>query len=302
MFREAICPACREKIQVPDDREKVICMYCGKEILVSEALGKIPEEAPSDTEARKEWIFAELEEIIHRCDRPMRNFKKDSYPDVFNDYYRGCRKLFDEIDAVCGAGSDNRELIGQMVGILTETAKKELEQLHPRGKRSQRQLDYNFLISVYFIPALLKCGKAFSDPFAEQLVEGWNDAFGAMIGKGSYEDINGGFRRKLCYITTAVCENLGKGPDCYELRMLKEYRDRLLNLTLEGKALIAEYYDLAPTIVKRIEKEPDRQELYRRLYNEYLTPCVKAIEERRFADCQNKYQEMVGELKSRFMN
>ena len=39
MFKEGICPKCRETIQVPEDREKILCMYCGQEILVEEALG-----------------------------------------------------------------------------------------------------------------------------------------------------------------------------------------------------------------------------------------------------------------------
>ena len=40
MFKEGTCPICHEKIQVPEDREQIICMFCGKEISVDEALGK----------------------------------------------------------------------------------------------------------------------------------------------------------------------------------------------------------------------------------------------------------------------
>ena len=40
MFKEGICPCCHEKIQVPEDRDQIICMFCGKEISVEEALEK----------------------------------------------------------------------------------------------------------------------------------------------------------------------------------------------------------------------------------------------------------------------
>lgn len=44
MFREGTCPKCHEKIQVPDDREKILCMYCGEEILVARASERDTEE------------------------------------------------------------------------------------------------------------------------------------------------------------------------------------------------------------------------------------------------------------------
>ena len=40
MFKEGTCPKCHEKIQVPEDREQIICMFCGEEIRVADALGE----------------------------------------------------------------------------------------------------------------------------------------------------------------------------------------------------------------------------------------------------------------------
>lgn len=37
-FRSAQCPACKKDIQVPDDAEVAICMYCGQSILVKDAI------------------------------------------------------------------------------------------------------------------------------------------------------------------------------------------------------------------------------------------------------------------------
>jgi hypothetical protein len=37
-FRSAQCPACKKDIQVPDDSDMAICMYCGQSILVKDAI------------------------------------------------------------------------------------------------------------------------------------------------------------------------------------------------------------------------------------------------------------------------
>ena len=37
-FRATQCPACKKDIQVPDDAEMAICMYCGQSILVKDAI------------------------------------------------------------------------------------------------------------------------------------------------------------------------------------------------------------------------------------------------------------------------
>ena len=78
---------------------------------------------------------------------------------------------------------------------------------------------------IYLVPAVRKYPSDFSEPFADQLLAAWNEMFSVNLGKASYEDIAGGFKRKLCYVTTAICESLGKEADCYELRLLKDYRE-----------------------------------------------------------------------------
>ena len=63
-----------------------------------------------------------------------------------------------------------------------------------------------------------------------------------------------------------------------------------------------EYYDIAPTIVKRIGKHPDREGIYRQVYEDYLLPCIRQIEAQDYQACEDGYRQMVLELKERFMN
>ena len=52
-----------------------------------------------------------------------------------------------------------------------------------------------------------------------------------------------------CYITTACVHAKGLSDNCYELQILRMYRDTWLINQKEGKALIGEYYRIAPIII-----------------------------------------------------
>ena len=68
MFKEGTCPICHEKIQVPEDREQIICMFCGKEISVDEALGKEKKEprklGQEEHQEYEDRALARMKELI----------------------------------------------------------------------------------------------------------------------------------------------------------------------------------------------------------------------------------------------
>lgn len=303
MFREGTCPKCREKIQVPDDREQVICMFCGQEIRVDEALTgtDTEEKSPMMSEGYMEEAKSGLSEVIQGCDNPMRDFKKDKYEGKFESYYASHRGLFEAMQLVYEESEDQKAALLEMADYLAAEAERELSSIKSKGRKNQRQMDYNFLLSVYVIPSMLKYPAAFSEPFTDILVETWNRRFQTSIGKARYDEIFGGFRKKLCYITTAVCKSIGAGEAARELAVLKNFRDSYLEATPEGHALVEEYYNIAPTIVKRMERQPEHEGLYRELYEKYLLPCVREIERGEYEQCTARYQEMVLELKEKYI-
>ncbi len=61
------------------------------------------------------------------------------------------------------------------------------------------------------------------------------------------------------------------------------------------------YYDIAPTIVKRINRRPDKAKIYQSLYEDYLLPCIQDIEAQDYEACETRYQEMVLNLKQKYM-
>jgi hypothetical protein len=60
--------------------------------------------------------------------------------------------------------------------------------------------------------------------------------------------------QQSCFLTSACCDVLGLGDDCFELRTLRRYRDDVLANMPEGSAAIAAYYRIAPAVVARLEQ------------------------------------------------
>jgi hypothetical protein len=78
-----------------------------------------------------------------------------------------------------------------------------------------------------------------------------------------------------CFITSACCEALGLGDDCFELRALRRYRDDVLAQEPGGADAIAAYYALAPSILARLPRE-GRKRLLLFIYACYVLPSAVA--------------------------
>ena len=104
-----------------------------------------------------------------------------------------------------------------------------------------------------------------------------------------------------CFITTAVCEYYGKEDDCYELTMFRHFRDTWLLKQADGKKLIKEYYDIAPIIVNNLAQNINNQYIYKKLWETYLLPCLKDIENNNMVSCKNRYINMIIELKNKYL-
>ena len=104
-----------------------------------------------------------------------------------------------------------------------------------------------------------------------------------------------------CFITTAVCDSFGKADDCYELTAFRNFRDKWLALQADGKNLIAEYYEVAPKIVEKINSLSNSAEIYKNIWRDYLSACLKSIEVGNNENCKKIYVEMVNTLKEKFL-
>ena len=145
-----------------------------------------------------------------------------------------------------------------------------------------------------------------SEEFVSLLQKKWVERYPkSPFYLGDYESISGGFRKKflgLCFITTAVCQELGKPDDCAELTAFRAFRDGYLAAQPDGEALIREYYNIAPGIVTCINTCSDRHASYERIREQYLTPCYEDLLAGRNADCKTRYVQMVRDLERKYLN
>jgi hypothetical protein len=76
-----------------------------------------------------------------------------------------------------------------------------------------------------------------------------------------------------CFLTEAACGAVGLADDCWELTTLRRFRDHALVALPGGRADVAEYYRLGPSIVAAIAARPDARRRLLALYWTCIVPC-----------------------------
>lgn len=76
-----------------------------------------------------------------------------------------------------------------------------------------------------------------------------------------------------CFLTTACCELIGLPDDCFELRTLRRFRDRVLAVAPQGAGEIAFYYEAAPLILEGMKAAGDERRLLG-YYATHILPCA----------------------------
>ena len=99
-----------------------------------------------------------------------------------------------------------------------------------------------------------------------------------------------------CFLTSACVEAEGLADDCYELTVLRKFRDEYLAGLECGKCEIAHYYRVAPTIVARIKSKTNANAVFHSIFEELVAPCVKLIEEGNYDTAHMRYREYVIKL------
>lgn len=231
----------------------------------------------------------------------MKYFSKKAYADSFHRIYQEHVPTFDAIEQGYNTVVDKDQFLTNMAEALSEYAVQKYEGCKKRGEREHLMMDMNLTLAAFVLPMVLEFHGNSSKPLADRIVEAWKKAFPkSSVQACGYEYIEQGFHKKFCYITTAVCETFGKADDCYELTLLRDYRDHYLMSLPDGESLIQTYYDVAPSIVKHINQRENCREIYRSIWDRYLAPCIAMIEEGRLQECKECYQEMVTGLKEQY--
>ena len=82
-FLKGVCPHCKGELQSPQDRDRIICMYCGKELSVKDALAQ-QEEVSRPTPVMDETVIEAMQNLLFGIENPMQFFKKALYKLINN--------------------------------------------------------------------------------------------------------------------------------------------------------------------------------------------------------------------------
>lgn len=296
-------------MQAPKDREAVICMFCGKNIPLAEIIKDMQEEDGRLLDTAKcfenlNFVLSGVDGIFRDYQKRVHDFKKDSYTDLFESYKEENYAYFTALKiCLLNTAQDNADgVYHQIARAFIGQNERELDTVSKKNDKFAIQMDRNMFMAIFVLPAIKEIHSSKADALAEVISKEWGSTFkDSNIIASDYDSIIKGFHKKLCYVTTAVCQNLNMGENCEELRLIKNFRDHYLTESEGGPEMIAEYYDIAPTLVKRIAKNPDAAEIYKTLWQKFIKPCVDYIRSGNNSACEEVYCNMVNTLRTEYM-
>ncbi|NCB99281.1 MAG: hypothetical protein EOM34_01220 [Clostridia bacterium] len=225
-------------------------------------------------------------------------FNKKVYEDEFLKFYDIYVQSLTAYYTLYENSSHSDAYVREVALKIMDHEMEKINAIEKKSRREMQMMEDSAFAALFAIPAIVRYHTKATDLLADYLIEEWHKNFPKnQIQKGNFEEINSGFKkRKFCYITTAVCDSLNKGDNCYELNTLRSYRDRWLSREPYGEKLIEQYYDTAPGIIALINTRKDSDEIYNEIYKEYLQPCISYIERKEYEACRDTYIEMVKRL------
>lgn len=248
--------------------------------------------------------------LFDQAEEKIAGFKKETYENFFHEYLEDNVPVWNMIEEASSGNmllQEQEQARKQIADAFVQGARVKIDSLSGRTKKEMIQSNLNLYMVCYVFPAVnawMKrdgAGAEETKQLTDVICTDWQEAFGTCIQASDYEAIQAGFKQKLCFVTTAVCRGLNKPQDCKEITLMKQFRDGYFSESEEGKQLIQEYYDIAPTIVKRISRESNPEEKYLYLWNTYIKRCVEYIEGGRNEECSQLYKAMMAELKAEYM-
>ncbi len=309
-MKTGICPNCKKELSVPADLAEFSCMYCGTRILRAdwEAAEKAALEKQnasyiplSRLNEDYEAFAVSLAKCAYENRKLAENFgKKHDYSERFDEYSVQYRGVMNEMQRLVNAVSPEER--AQALSLVGTLFMDEMQRIWVEGRASGRFREMDRMtIVIFLIPLIRLQGYDWCDELCLAIRDEWVKRYPKeLFHLAAYEDIAGGFRKRWCFITTAVCENAGRSDDCYELTAFRRFRDEELAKTDSGRALIEEYYRVAPAIVSCMKYCDDLDARCRELEEKYLTPCLRHIERGEHEDCRSLYVKMVKDLENRY--
>jgi len=96
-----------------------------------------------------------------------------------------------------------------------------------------------------------------------------------------------------CFVTTAICNILGKNDNCYELETLREFRDSKLLTDKNLQDLVFEYYTISPKLVDILKNKDNKKEFAQYLLDKHINLIIQQIENNEKNKAIKSYKNMI---------
>lgn len=299
-----ICPQCRKTVQVPRELSQFSCVYCGARLKQGELLSEPSTPPAVATPEVAQAAFALLDSRLLSCVTGnlgvFKKLTKSGFPSYFNGFLEQERSLLESIPAAAQAAPDALERIAEQFAANIDSWSRE----HKKALTSAEAMrdDAKYTLCLLLIPAIRSLNMSEGETLCRHLQESWIRRFPkSPFQLTTYENIMAGFRRRWCFITTAVCRQAGKPDDCPELTAFRAFRDEYLLNHPDGEALIRQYYEIAPAIVLAIELTDDPDIAYPAIWDKHLSPCYHALNRGDRETCKTLYTHMVHDLSAKYL-
>ncbi len=294
------CTQCGEELRVPARLERFSCMFCGQKLTQAEITA--PEKPlEGDATALLIGVKARIADCVIKYRDSRENIGKTTYFSYFERMETFVVPVLQDLDMACALEPSRRQT---MLEEVAETLLNDMEANWATQKKKKLTQDEDKMtIAIFFVPMIGKQKLPISKSFCKIIHEKWTNRYPKNVFLiGDYDEIAEGFRKKfrLCFITTAVCESRGLPDDCAHLTAFRSFRDGYLMAQPEGKALVEEYYNIAPGIVTCIDHCADRSARYEAIGKDYLDPCYQLLQAGKLAECQSTYTAMVEDLRKQY--
>ncbi len=295
------CPYCGKEIEIPLSLQEFSCLYCGKRSHI--------DLLHAQQDFRMEDLMelaSQLPQTLREHDSLYKHINRKEYIPRFQSFEAEHSALLKRIDTlIFAAPMDPSEVIEQVCAKFLNTMEenlKELKEYHTNRGRSNLLFEIKIVLALFLTPLTGKLALRMAEPFCSTLHAQWMKRYPKEPWyPGNYDNIAGGFRKKkLCFITTAVCSHEGKGDDCVELTTLRSFRDGWLHEN-GGDALIREYYEIAPTLVTLMDHCDASHICYDEIRTRWIEPCLTALKQGQKELCRDTYVDMVQTLRRRYL-
>ena len=109
--------------------------------------------------------------------------------------------------------------------------------------------------------------------------------------------------KSACFIASACAEAMGLPDDCYELSLLRLFREEYVAKLPHGEAVLTEYREKAPKVVSAIEAlgEERSGEIWEHLYESGVARAVELILDGMWDEAFGIYETMCREMERLFL-